>query len=230
MTRIFVAPALLIMLGAARPGVADPITVAFADAARVYMTNGATPSGTLNVWQTGPTIDFNLIGALSSFFPLNLPCHPCAAGTTINPGFSTVGDLARNASGWLGNPDHPDTRWSGLFIIGRLSLVTPALTLPADAPAVFRATLPLMFSGSLFGATMDSWTTTVMHVRSFSMPGTATVQFNSWMDPKRRRQFAIGSVDYVAQAVPTPEPASVLLVAIGLAAIASRRSRTIPSL
>ncbi len=198
---------------------ADPLTVL-----------GFNPHGSVLVFDfegdffrfAGTTFGVNG-GDLGHFFPRvpQTSCDPrCAPGEVLNLDFRTPGDVVLGH----GNASINGRTFSDVAIFGSLSFDADPLIFPNPADDLFRLSSPFTFSGTVRGVAGTS------ELFSLDLIGSGLVTQNYArlddgsfiLDDEGRRDYFFLDPQVPT---PTPEPATLVLTALGLAGVARVRQR-----
>lgn len=206
--RRHVVPVLLIaFLGTPVPTFADPVTV----------TSGfySVTSGEDGEWVfNGSGFSFSGSG-LGDVLPF-WDCLRCLPGAPVSMDARLTGQLGTS---WAGPVSWQGSTYDRVFWAG--DLLWDAGVALAGAGAV--ASSPFTFTGTVT-AFADEARTSPLFSTALTGTGTATVRFFRELDGGTAEVFRV-SYDFAADAAPVPEPASVILLASGLGALAIRRRR-----
>ena len=144
-------------------------------------------------------------------------CDPCRVGETYNPSYTTTNAFMGRGTATVGS-----TTYSNVAFFGDLAFdVTPQPFPGTDADG-FRLRTPFTFTGTLRGFVEDEL--------AFSAGLTGTGLTDRFWDNNGDGRFVAGEnrLTYVfaEPSAATPEPASLLLLATGIAGVAARKRLT----
>jgi hypothetical protein len=170
---------------------------------------------------------FTLIGnnfTLSGGTGQGVTSFPAPAGTTVGLGNFNLGLDIFGGPAVVNGVSYPSVVYQGFM---RFSA---AYTLPSDAPSEFTVVVPFAFTAQLQGCTdpLGAINTcpaaNVVFDSTLTGQGLATAILNSVVDENGNRIFGLRSITYNFS---TPEPATLVLLASGLAGVgaAVRRRR-----
>ncbi len=201
------------VLGSGMPAAADPIVIT---AGTLVFTTPRTGSIAVDLAGEDFTFSGRALPFSLSFSPYESCTLPaCVAGSTLNLHTFGTGQTYAAATATYQGVTYGDlvriNAASDIFTEWRGSLVFP------EGFSGGTLTAPFTFSGRF--RPVDQYI-------DLSGRGTATLTFGPYGSPSDPEAFATESVRFdFADVAPTPEPASLILVAGGLAYIAHRRRR-----
>ena len=210
-----VLPAVLLFACAVLPSVAgaDPVRIS---------------SGFLSVDGLGDAGPFQLIGDnvnLSGFSQSHTVgpswCFPCEPGDTIELGTQYLADFGR-ATGTVDGTAYPGVMLAGPVIFSAPSIIAPS------TPGPFTVVRPFTFDATVRGiADLNLPTERTVFAALLFGHGTVTASFlASPVSSEQPLLFSFDSVRYdFSAADPVPEPATLVLLGSGLAALAGRHHR-----
>lgn len=143
-------------------------------------------------------------------------CDPCRRGDTYDPSYSTTNAFLGHGSATVGT-----TSYSDLALFGDLTFVATPQPFPGTEDNGFQLRTPFTFTGTLRGFAGDQL------AFSAGLTGSGLTD-RFWFNNRDGRFFAGESrLSFIfADAAATPEPASMLLLATGLAGLAARKRLT----
>lgn len=162
---------------------------------------------------------FRISGASDTFGAIGVrQCAPCDSSDLINFRIFTVGDF-RPGVGEVGG-----TTYNPLFLEGTLAFDGPIVSASALLSDL-TITVPFLFTGRLAGFPSSPFGGGVpaLFRNDFTGQGTAVATFIQRPSPGGEPLFQFSSATY--QFEPVPEPATGLLIGVGLAAWARYRRR-----
>ena len=187
---------------------ADPIvitsgsfTVARPNRSPVYTFTGA------NFSVTASNGDMNFTGPEQS-------CFPCVGGAVIRV---TSTFLAESLG--RGTATVNIRTFDNVIMSGPITFTGPDLIMPASDAAFLTLTAPFTLSGSLSGCIDNHVFCQTVFTVDVAGSGIATLQFFSYLDWQGRRVFEFQSVNYTFENPAVPEPASIVMLLSGLAAL-----------
>lgn len=153
------------------------------------------------------------------------PCVPCTPGTITNFVTEFAGeDSLKSGPGTFNGVDY-----SQLYYTGRLTLTIGDINLPADgSTGLITLNLPFTLTGNLNAFTQNpviGFPGPAIFSVNVAGQGTAVFEFLSFLNPTFGQLYQVQSMTYNFQPTPTPEPASLLLLASGLTGAAAARRR-----
>lgn len=172
---------------------------------------------------------FTLVGnnfTLNGLMQQGVFSFPAEAGRTVSLGAFNFGLDISGGPAVVNGVSH-----SGVFYQGFLSFGA-SYTLPLVAPSEFTVVVPFTFTGRLQACTDPAGALgtcpagNIVFDSELAGRGLATAILTSTVDPNGGRFFGLKSIQYDFSS-PTPEPATLLLLASGLAGVgaAARRRR-----
>lgn len=211
------ALALLLLLPAAAN--ADPLvvtggTIQYSFARGAFRSGGGTVSG------SGFSISFgNPDGPGQAGLSANCTSLPCAPGTVVNTGGSII---PNNLPPFIGSATIGGDTYSIINVNGLLTFIGADVTLPALSPGTLVLSTPFTMSGSISVSAFINGSFQGVFSSDLVGSGTAFLTFNGTQDG-----YVLQSYRYVFAADPSavPEPATMILLATGLAGVAARARR-----
>ena len=186
-------------------------------------TSGGVSGGTFTLTGNG----FALSGG---FYQGPNSCFPCRPGQTISLGsFNSGLDIVRGSASTFQGITYERLYYSIGFMQFSASVVMPNVT-----DSLFTITTPFTFTAMLQGCTDPLGPITyckpgdIVFNANFVGQGLAIAEFNAVDDARGGRLYSIRRIRYEFAPASTPEPATVALLASGLAgvgAVARRRRR-----
>ena len=148
-------------------------------------------------------------------------CFPCVSGNVISTNSTFAGSTLGHGTVTING-----TTFSNVFIFGSLMFTGPSITMPVTGLANFTLTTPFTLSGSLggcFGSQLSC--DTVVFSTDVSGSGLASIQFQAFIDLQGQTLFQFQSITYTFNNTTVPEPASILFLTSGVAALAASKLR-----
>jgi hypothetical protein len=206
-----VLPAVLLLVGAILPSSAgaDPVRIT----GGFLSVDGLSTPGPFQL--IGDNV--NLSGFSQSQTVGPIMCFPCQPGDTIDLGTRYLADFG-SGSGTVNG-----TAYS-VMLAGPVIFSAPSIIAPST-PGPFTVVRPFTFDATLRGIADYNLPTerTVFEALLFGR-GTVTASFEAFVSPGEPPLFSFDSIRYdFSPADPVPEPATLVLLGSGLAALAGRR-------
>ena len=216
MSKIFIALCAFFMLAVAPAVKADPLVVT---------------SGSLTVagFQRAPQYSFSgqnfLLGGAGGEFGSAPGCFPCASGGSIN-----LSSLFVGTSLGIGSVTVNGTNFGNLFFAGVFQFTAGTVLIPA-ATTNISVTSPFTFAGNLAACPLELGGPDCMPSKQvFSAQlvgqGIASLQLRFiGFTPGGASLYQFENLTYTFEGSEIPEPATITLLAAGLAGLAARRFR-----
>jgi len=155
-----------------------------------------------------------------SISPVPLLCEPCTSGSVFNPSFQSTGSFG------TGVATFGSTSYSDVALSGTLNFDVTPLAFPATTANFLTLQTPFSFSGLVRG------TQGTTEVFSASLTGSGLVRQGFDRFPNGTYTSGENQLVFTFQDAPaaTPEPATLLLLGTGVAAVfgRARRKRPLP--
>lgn len=166
-----------------------------------------------NFSATGVGADFGNVGPSS--------CFPCVSGNVISTNSTFAGSTLGQATVTFNG-----TTFSNVFIFGSLMFTGPSITMPVTDLASLTLTAPFTLSGFMAGCLGSQLSCdTVVFSTDVSGSGLASIQFQAFVDSQGQTWFQFQSITYTFNNTTVPEPASILFLTSGVAALAASKLR-----
>ena len=151
-------------------------------------------------------------------------CSPCVSGSLINVNSFFVGTSLGH-----GNVTIDSSVFNNIFIAGEFGFSVAAVLVPVSLTDV-TLMAPFTFGGTMIGCVEPHLIcqTQVFTVQVIGS-GTATIQLQHFLDSAGNSLFSFRSVTYTFETAAVPEPASMLILMGGLAALGAKKLRFIRS-
>jgi hypothetical protein len=146
-------------------------------------------------------------------------CSPCVSGDVISPN-SIFGGLALG----FGTVTINGATFNNISIGGLLTFTGPGVIVPVTDSTSITLTTPFTLSGSIDGCLEPHLVCqTVVFSTAVSGSGIATIQLHGIVDSQGHVLFDFQSVTYSFTDTTVPEPASILFLTSGVAALAGAK-------
>jgi hypothetical protein len=214
--------AIVLTLGNLAPSAADaePVVIPTVSLTAGSIIVPPRISGSPDVVLLGPS--FSFVGTVNEPFAYvsSRACFPCAPGETTGPRAGFIGPAdgrVTYGTNWWDADNPADYDYAGFELVGP-RVVLPPLTAPGE---IITLTSPFLFKGSL--SLREESSPEPFLLATMEGRGTAEMTFKGYGYGSNLPNWIYHGVTYRFE--PVPEPATLLLLAGGLAELTRRRLR-----
>ena len=116
--------------------------------------------------------------------------------------------------------------FNNISLLGELTFTGPSIVIPQTNLTSLILTAPFTLSGSLGGCTGSELDCgTILFSTDVSGTGVATIRFEGFVDSQNRILYDFRNVAYTFTNTTVPEPASILLLTSGVAALVAGKRK-----